>query len=713
MVIPAIGFALLLQGAGQGGSPEVVTRSRVDHSRGVDFHALVVPETVYVGQQATYQLGVFLDQDTRQRIRRNPEFQPPETRSLLSYDLRERGNGSLNSVIDGRPYEVHVFRRALFPLTPGRYAIPPARLTYALPQSASYFSREQNYSLRAEGVSFVAIEPPLAGRPVDWAGAVGSWSAMARMDTARGRTGEPFILTLRIEGQGNVTLLPRPPVSVSWASVVNADERVRLDSTPSLLGGSKEFDWLVTPATAGTQRIPALRYAFFNPRTRRYEIAMSQMLTVRVATGDVVATVVTLDAGPDDAPMIIQPELGDDAPLPLSANPLVLIALILAPLGALGAWFARRPRRVKPAATPAQRLAAIGARADADALGEVRRALIDGLCIRTGLDAARFTATGAWTMALRKRGVTPEAAVAVEALVSALDAACFAGSAPPQPRGAGWSDQAREALRIVDTESWRGRRVPTYRSRATPAAGAAALLVLLAAVPVFARLTADARDSFALGATAYAGGDFVRAARHFADAARSAPRSPAAWANVGTAAFQASDTANAALGWQRALRLDPLDATTRARLSRLRAPQESGVAHVPALPRRGASVLALLLWLTGWTLVARQAWQRRAAARMAVGTFAFAGAAVWGAWALERRLEGEGLVIVTGAVPLRALPALGADARSTPMAGEVARVIARRGVWVQIRLDGARDGWIPLERVAALGGSPGDSSGRD
>ena len=82
MVIPAIGFALLLQGAGQGGSPEVVTRSRVDHSRGVDFHALVVPETVYVGQQATYQLGVFLDQDTRQRIRRNPEFQPPETRSL-------------------------------------------------------------------------------------------------------------------------------------------------------------------------------------------------------------------------------------------------------------------------------------------------------------------------------------------------------------------------------------------------------------------------------------------------------------------------------------------------------------------------------------------------------------------------------------------------------------------------------------------------------
>ena len=57
-MIALAGLALLLQG----GSPEVITRSRVDPRRGVDFHALVVPETVYVGQQATYQLGVFLDQ---------------------------------------------------------------------------------------------------------------------------------------------------------------------------------------------------------------------------------------------------------------------------------------------------------------------------------------------------------------------------------------------------------------------------------------------------------------------------------------------------------------------------------------------------------------------------------------------------------------------------------------------------------------------------
>ena len=50
---------LLFSAAAQAQLPEVVTRPRLDRNGGVDFHALVSPETVYVGQQATYQLGVF------------------------------------------------------------------------------------------------------------------------------------------------------------------------------------------------------------------------------------------------------------------------------------------------------------------------------------------------------------------------------------------------------------------------------------------------------------------------------------------------------------------------------------------------------------------------------------------------------------------------------------------------------------------------------
>ncbi|MCX5755489.1 MAG: hypothetical protein NTX19_05125 [Gemmatimonadetes bacterium] len=707
MVAPVLGLVLLLQGAAQGAaqgaSPEVVTRSRVDHSRGVDFHALVVPETVYVGQQATYQLGVFLDQDTRQRIRRNPEFQPPETRSLMSYDLRER-SGSLSQNVDGRPYEIHVFRRAVFPLTPGRYSIPQARLTYALPQNSSFFSREESFSLRSEAVSFVAIEPPTSGRPADWAGAVGSWTARARVDTLRGRTGEPFVLTLRIEGQGNVTLLPRPKIAIPWATVVNADERVKLDSTPSLLGGAKEFDWLVTPATPGAQRVPPLRYSYFNPRTKRYESAESNPVEVRVAVGSVAAPIEGQpEAAASDAELAIRPVLGDDTALPLSSNPVVLILLALAPIAVLASWMVRRPRRVRAAPTAKQQLASLGDRGDEEAVREVRRVLVSGLQARTSLDAARLTAAGAWTMALRKAGVTPESSAAVEGLMLALDAACFAGSAPEQPAGAGWAAQAREALRLVDAEACGPTRTTRRTATALVRTVAPVAAVLLTVSTLVAREPADARESFALGTTAYAGNDFVRAARHFSDAARTAPRAANAWANLGTAAYLAHDTANAVLGWQRALRLDPLDGETRARLQRIRAPQESGLARVPPVPARLPSVLALVLWVAGWTAAARQAWGRRPAWRLVTATLLVGGAAVSGARTLERRLEGIGLAVVTSPAPLRAVPALGADTRATPMVGEITQVLERRGAWALLRLDGGRDGWIPVERISPLG----------
>ena len=154
-----VGLLFLSVASAQAQYPEIVTRAGAGCSRGVDFHALVAPETVFVGQQATYQLGVFIDQATRARLRRNPEFLPPESRSMLSYDLPDRGN-VINGSIGGQPCEAHIFRRALFPLTPGRYPIPAASLTYALPQTSSFFSREESFSLRSEQTAVVAIEVP-------------------------------------------------------------------------------------------------------------------------------------------------------------------------------------------------------------------------------------------------------------------------------------------------------------------------------------------------------------------------------------------------------------------------------------------------------------------------------------------------------------------------------------------------------------------------
>lgn len=694
MLLPA--FFMLQVAASQGPLPEVVTRAHIDQSRGVDFHARVTPDTVFVGQQATYQLGVFLDQDTRQRLRRNPEFLPPESRSMLSYDLSER-NGSLSVTIGGRAYEVHVFRRALFPLTPGRYQIPSARLTYTLPQNPSFFSREESFTLRSETATLVAIDPPAAGRPADWAGAVGVWHAEARIDSARGRTGDPLVLTLRIEGQGNVTLLPRPALAISWASVVTADERVRLDSTPSAFRGTKEFDWLVTPAASGAQTVPAIRFTYFNPFTRRYEVARTDPLTVRVAPGAVVA----LDAAApaDAAPFPLRPAIGDEAPLPLGDLATIRWLLAFAPLAAVVAWIARRPRRSPRAATPWERLHAMAEpRASEVSSADVRRAFLDGLCLRTGLEPAVLAQPGAWVRALRREGVRDETAREAEALLDLLDATAFGGMT--SVGGAGLASRADDVLgRVANEAAPRG----SVRRAVIHSVLRASLFAIAGSGILFARTLQRAREPFAQGVVSYAGADYPRAVRLFEDAAREAPRASAAWANLGTASWAARDTAGAVVGWQRALRLDPTAGDLRDRLALTRAPQDVGLARVSAVPARGPSLLALLFWIAGWSLVSRQCWRRRAALRLAVLTLLVAGGLCAWSRAFENRLEGRGLVVVTDPAALRALPALGAEGGSVPLVGEVARVVRRQGVWTHVTLDGGRDGWISTERLASLG----------
>jgi tetratricopeptide (TPR) repeat protein len=697
MLLPALLFFQVA--AAQGPLPEVVTRPRLERNGGVDFHALVVPETVYVGQQATYQLGVFLDQETRGRLRRNPEFIPPESRDMLAYDLPDRG-GSISVNRDGRSYEVHVFRRALFALTPGRYTIASARLAYTLPQGQSFFSREESFSLRSEPVTLVAIDPPAAGRPPDWAGAVGVWRASAHADTSRGRTGDAFVLTLRLEGTGNVTLLPRPRLRIPWADVVVANERVKLDSTPSVLRGSKEFDWLVTPRTSGAQRVPAVKFPYFNPFTRRYEEADSPPFNVQVAPGAVVADDSAPAQAAPDLPLPLRPAMGAAAPLPLGDLDVVRWLLLIAPLPALFAWIARRPRRVRAPATPAQRLQAM-AKASSGSVdaADVRHALLDAVQRRTGLVPAALTQAGEWTRALGLEGATDETARAFETFLDALDSAAFGGRAGS---GAELAARASALLGRIDAEA-RRTRPPAARASTVPARAVALVVLLSAAGALRAWEAGAARESFAAGVAAYAGADYSRAARLFEDASRAAPRVAAAWANAGTASWEAADTAGAVVGWQRALRLDPLADDLRGRLARVRAPQDVGVARVPAVPPRALSALALLLWLGGWTIVARACWRRRPALRIAIVTLVVAGSVATGARLFENLLEGRGLAVVTDPAALRVLPALGAEGGAVPLVGEVARVVRRQGVWTHVSLDGGRDGWIASERLAPLG----------
>jgi tetratricopeptide (TPR) repeat protein len=645
---------------------------------GISLRATLSSDTVFVGQQLTYTLSVRIPMALRQRLRRNPVFVPPEPRAMLAYDLPLARVGE-----PGEAVEIHTFRRALFVLTPGRYALGQARLSYAVPQSNSFFSREDERTLRADGLGVVAIEPPLGGRPADWAGAVGRWSAALRAEPTATRVGDPFVLVLRLEGTGNATLLPRPAITVAWADVVPQSERVTLDSTPALFGGVKEFTWLVTPREVGAQTIAALGYATFDPASRRYQRIATAPVHVMVEPGALADVPRRVGTVAPDAPLALRHRFSDAATWRLPTSRWWIWLALLAPWPWLWRRFAARRRH-------APRPEVVGLPPSA------RAVLARGLKDRTGLDLAAFPTPGALTQALRLEGVTDETARGVEALRDICDRDGYASEAMASPStfvtGAGATRGALSAtatalLAKVDAEARRR-----------------ALLLLLLALGLVgcgaATPGSDAAQAFADGRRAYEGGDYPRAREAFARTTTLAPRNPAAWANYGNAAWQAHDTAAAVVGWQRALRLHPRAPDLRARLARVPAPQHRSARVWPIPP---ALLLAggLALWLVGWGWAAAQARQRRPS-RWALLAIVPGALGVVLALVVERQLAAADLVVIADRSPLRTLPALGADAGSMPMTGEVAQVLERRGVWLRLELDGGRSGWYPAERARSI-----------
>ena len=676
----------------EGTVPTVVTRAQIDTTIDVNFRALALPETVFVGQQANYEVAVFLSEAVRDRLRRNPTFFPPDMQSMLAYDLPVVKGDPPRRRVGRRCFDALVYQRAVFPLMPGRFVVPPAQLVYSLALTPSFFSREETHELRTDSAVIVAVEPPAAFRPADFTGAVGALRVAARVDTASGRVGDPLVLSVRVEGAGNVKLFPRPTVSIPWATLVPGEERVHIDTTTRRIHGSKEFDWILTPHRSGELEVPRIRYTFFDPDGRRYETALSAPLRVSVAPGGAAAT----DTVATERPLPIRMAYRGPVGQPLHSHAEYWLLLAVAPLPAIILAARPRPKSRPRRANRARELQAIAAARGTAGPSALRRAFAAALAERLGVDPDALGRALALERTLRHAGVPATLAADAEHFFRRLDRAAY-GADGSLPADAG--RRALDLYRRIDAEalqSWEAHRFlrsVLVTALATGAAGALAASELQ-----------RPGELFTAGVRAYEGRRYAEAQQAFGTLARQVPRAPDAWANFGTAAWAARDTARAIAGWQRALRLEPVAGDVRRRLGEVRDETVASVGFVAPITLSALAILFGFLWYCAWIAAAVRMRRRAGSGRPAV-LFALASAAV-AAFAVYQsdRLAARDLAVVRVGGILAGSPALGADRAGDVEVGEVARVRALHGVWSRVVLDGGRHGWIEASRLIPLAG---------
>ena len=659
--------------------PDVMVRAWLDRA------GKPASDTMFVGQQVDYVVDVQLNESARQRLRRNPTFFPPEMPGVLAYDLAAH---AAVTRVGRRCFETLSYRRALFPLFAGRTAIAPAALTYSLPLSTSFFSREESFELRTDSVRFTALDVPVSGRPSDFAGAVGDVSAATRLSAPTARMGDPVVVTLRLEGQGNVKLWPRPALKLGWASVANGEERVELDTSRARVRGSKEFDWLVTPRQPGHQDVPVMRYPYFDPERVAYDSAMTQPLSLDIAA----ASLADMDSTPVTR-LGVRHSLRDETPLPAPSRPWYWLLLAIAPAPAAIRRVNTRARRRTERRSAARRLRDASTRKEVLSPRDLRRLYLEAIADRVP-STNGVVQPAALARALRLAGVTDAVAESASGLAARLDASAFS---PAGKAADGALAEALAIVRAIDVEAIRLTRTRSGTVRTI------ALLMALVLPAGAAYAVPDAlRRTFAEGVSAYEHAAFTTSQHLFARVASRAPRSADAWANIGAAAWSRGDSASAARAWQRAIRLEPLDDESRDRLDAFVPSMIRANGYVPPVPVGALAFVALALWIAAWILLALPIRLRPPASRaVAGGALSVSVVLLLGALELNEQLDPGPLGVLRETRPLTEAPG-STTSVATGTIGETGRIGAREGAWLRIAIDPARSGWVPATSVLPL-----------
>ncbi|HEX2166994.1 MAG TPA: BatD family protein, partial [Longimicrobiales bacterium] len=509
-----------------GGASGTVDRSRSSSTLTVELS----DDTVYVGEQVLLRAEATFAEEMRTRQSRPATFDPPAPTRFWIQDLPDPISVTLRSR-EGRTVETQTYRRAYFPLSPGTYYFPPARLHYEVRRGFLY--APETRELVSDSVPVVVLPLPSQGRPPEYNGAVGSLSMQANVRPLRVRAGDPVVLTVDIAGVGNVKALPEPHLpELPGVETFPPTQESQVEVNQDRVGGTKQFQWMLVPEEPGPLIIPPVEYGVFDPELQAYIVLRSDSLHVDVMPAAV--------AAPTDTALRPLRTITRGASLSWVRTP-AFAAVQMVPLLLLAGAIGLRRRRERPPG-PRDHARELVQRLDSLRTAGPSSTLLSDL-ERTAREAVLRVAEieGDPVTGLREHK-RPAAATELEGIRRELHRLRFAPAEQYEPNAL--IERVRSFIGMLEPRrAWHGRR---------------ALVIALTFLPAAAlAMQTDPRDSFASAVQHYERGDHAAAANAFRDYAEAVPQDPAGWYNLGLAAHRAGDPGRATWAWLRTVEIAP------------------------------------------------------------------------------------------------------------------------------------------------------------
>ena len=185
--------------------------------------------------------------------------------------------------VGGQFYNLRRFRAKARALTAGTFDVRPALRVGVIDPNQRQSQRDPfgffdpfagpsatPVTLTAPAANLAIQAIPEAGRPADYAGAVGQYAFTMDVRPRELKVGEPITVTLRLQGAGNVAAALPP--AYRDADLYKAYEARQVGDLPdpAAASGAKTFEQVVIPRTDALKELPALTFSYFDPDAAQY-----------------------------------------------------------------------------------------------------------------------------------------------------------------------------------------------------------------------------------------------------------------------------------------------------------------------------------------------------------------------------------------------------------------------------------------------------------
>lgn len=237
-------------------------------------------DDVFVGEQVTLSLYIY----SRVDLSSVDSVTMPKLEGFWTEEVESPTQLSgEQKIVDGVPYRAYLLRRrALFPVKPGALSITPAEADIT---TGFLFAGHRVH--RVSNALKVKVRPLPPGAPPGMSNAhVGNWRLSMDVSQTRVELGQPVTVKVILEGVGNVKNVTPPKLTGPAAlKIYDPTTTDKVSPQRNRVQGQRVVEYLVMPQRTGTFTLPALEFPYFDPRTRSYEVARTDPVTLTVEAG--------------------------------------------------------------------------------------------------------------------------------------------------------------------------------------------------------------------------------------------------------------------------------------------------------------------------------------------------------------------------------------------------------------------------------------------